>query len=143
MFDNIGGKIKGLAKLVCWLGIIMSVISGIVLSAASESGIGVLIAIGGSVLAWIGSFFTYGFGQLVQNSDILVGRVDSDKVMSTAQKIELDNQDHIVGEYEVGRCSICDKENIKVREIQVNNDLGTRYQKMCDECFDWFENSEK
>ena len=29
MFENIGGKIKGLAKVVCWIGIILSVITGI------------------------------------------------------------------------------------------------------------------
>ena len=29
MFDNIGGKIKKLAKIICWIGIILSVITGI------------------------------------------------------------------------------------------------------------------
>ena len=30
MFTNIGGKIKALAKVVCWIGIILSVIFGII-----------------------------------------------------------------------------------------------------------------
>ena len=30
MFNNIGGKIKALAKVMCWIGIVMTVLSGIV-----------------------------------------------------------------------------------------------------------------
>ena len=33
MFENIGGKIKKLAKIICWIGIIISALSGIVLVA--------------------------------------------------------------------------------------------------------------
>ena len=33
MFDNIGGKIKGLAKTVCWIGIGASVFIGFILVA--------------------------------------------------------------------------------------------------------------
>ena len=89
MFDNIGGKIKGLAKFFCWLGIIASVIGGIaiivagaqmnsyyysysssVITTAILSGIAVMVF--GSLISWIGSFLLYGFGQLVDNSDKLV-----------------------------------------------------------------------
>lgn len=83
MFDNIGRKIKTLAKVLCWIGIAISVISGI---AAMLSGndritindnyavvspviIGIVIIIIGCLSSWIGSFFTYGFGQLIENSE--------------------------------------------------------------------------
>ena len=80
MFNNIGGKIKGFAQIVCWLGIIGSIITGLVfigIGSDSRNGggivfLGILIAIVGSIASWIGSFLTYGFGQLVENSDILV-----------------------------------------------------------------------
>lgn len=77
MFDNIGGKIKGYAKIVCWLGILGSVFVGVVFSCSGSGGAasfiaGILIAIIGSISSWIGSFLTYGFGQLIENSDILV-----------------------------------------------------------------------
>ena len=73
MFNNIGRKIKMLAKCMCWLGIIASVISGIAIISEDSyynSTIvpGILVAVGGSFLSWIGSFFTYGFGELVENS---------------------------------------------------------------------------
>ena len=76
MFDNIGGKIKMLAKVLCWIGIIGSVITGFSLMAFLSRGIGflgvllgLLVAGVGCLFAWIGSFFTYGFGQLIENTD--------------------------------------------------------------------------
>lgn len=74
MFNNIGGKIKTLAKVICWIGIIGSIIGGIGCIAADEDMIlyGLLIAVGGSLFSWIGSFFTYGFGELIENSSKLV-----------------------------------------------------------------------
>ena len=87
MFDNIGGKIKGLAKFFCWLGIIASFIGGIAVIAMGvrvgsyyySSGVdaitilsGIAIIILGSLISWIGSFLLYGFGQLIDNSDKLV-----------------------------------------------------------------------
>ena len=85
MFNNIGGKIKGLAKVICWLGIILSVIIGIVLiiGATNRNGYyrytdtttiiyGIIVIVVGSLLSWIGSFVLYGFGELVDNSSKLV-----------------------------------------------------------------------
>ena len=74
MFDNIGGKIKTLAKVVCWIGIIACIITGIVLIAMDEDSIlvGILTAVVGPLLSWVSSFVLYGFGQLVENSDTLV-----------------------------------------------------------------------
>ena len=74
MFNNIGGKIKTLAQVVCWLGIIASVIFGIILMLQNEDNvlIGFIVLILGCFFSWISSFMTYGFGQLVENIDILV-----------------------------------------------------------------------
>ena len=51
MFDNIGGKIKTLASIIAWLGIIVSVIIGIILMiSAEEFGFaGLIIVIVGSI----------------------------------------------------------------------------------------------
>lgn len=68
MFDNIGGKIKVTAQIVCWVGIIISVILGLI---SFENG-GIIVIILGSLLSWVGSFALYGFGQLIENTDILV-----------------------------------------------------------------------
>ena len=73
MFDNIGSKIKMASQVICWVGIVSSVIGGI---GAMLSGVffgGLLLAILGSFVSWVGSFMTYGFGQMVENSDTMVG----------------------------------------------------------------------
>lgn len=78
MFDNVGGKIKGFAKVVCWIGIIGSIIGGIGCFVASSgarysmqttlilSGFAVITV--GSLLSWLGSLFTYGFGELIEQA---------------------------------------------------------------------------
>lgn len=71
MFENIGSKIKTVAVTLTWLGIVMSVLTGLVifLDGSME---GLFIMIFGSLFSWLGSFLLYGFGQLVENSDKLV-----------------------------------------------------------------------
>ena len=72
MFNNIGSKIKALAKVICWLGIIISVITGIIgiINGTEQSTVsGVITIIFGSLASWLGSFFAYGFGQLIENTD--------------------------------------------------------------------------
>ena len=81
MFNNIGGKIKILAQVVFWLGIIVSFLVGIILINQDENTvlIGFLVLVLGSLFSLIGSFMTYGFGQLIENSDILVAEKNADK----------------------------------------------------------------
>lgn len=75
MFSNIGTKIKGLATVVTWLGIIASLCIGsswMKLEEDMAMVIGIIIIVAGSLLSWLMSFVLYGFGQLVDNSDKLV-----------------------------------------------------------------------
>ena len=73
MYDNIGRKIMGLAKFLCIVGIILSIISGlsmIYIGAESYTAeyliyVGVVEIILGPIVAWISSFVLYGFGDLV------------------------------------------------------------------------------
>ncbi len=83
MFNNIGQKIKTLAKVLCWIGIVLSVITGIAAMLSGNSTItingnyavvspvisGIIVIIFGCLASWIGSFFAYGFGQLIENTD--------------------------------------------------------------------------
>lgn len=70
MFDNIGKKLKMLAQIICWVGIFASAITGIVFMARVSFWIGLLILVAGAVASWISSLGIYGFGELVENSDI-------------------------------------------------------------------------
>ena len=67
MYDNIGGKIKGLAKAVFIIEAITAVIMGFVLIATDVDMIpfGLLVMIVGSLVAWVSSWLLYGFGQLI------------------------------------------------------------------------------
>ena len=69
MFSNIGSKIKAVARVFCWVDIVLSLIVGIVMFALSNlGGIGFVIIIVGCLGSWIGSFFTYGFGELIEKT---------------------------------------------------------------------------
>ena len=73
MFSDIGKKIKTLATVICWIGISLSVIAMLVLIGIGVKarhgeitiGIGIGVGLVGSLLSWIGSFFIYGYGELI------------------------------------------------------------------------------
>lgn len=73
MFDNIGGKLKTVAKAVFVLGIIASVILAASLGKDKwgdfSFGSFLLILISGCVVSYLSVMTLYGFGQLIENSD--------------------------------------------------------------------------
>ena len=74
MFDNIGGKIKGVAKFITWLGIIASVISFLIIVSIGENeliGLGFILLVVGCIGSWLSSLMLYGFGQLIENTEII------------------------------------------------------------------------
>ena len=68
MYENIGGKIKTLAKVICWIEIFACEVGGIVLctmGSVFSVCMGLLLMILGSLLSWVGSFMLYGYGDLI------------------------------------------------------------------------------
>ena len=105
MFDNIGRKIKNLAELVTWLGIIGSVLVGFVVCCIDEHMIlpGLLIMVFGSIASWLSSFLLYAFGQQVESTEniekMLKSRLSdlgiqdfSDETMETAPSEEKERE---------------------------------------------------
>ena len=106
MFTNPGGKIKSYAKVLFWIGVVISVLIGVVMIGTSFTyaaysyngsfgtilgGIisGLLVVAIGILISWISVLVLYAFGVLVENSDELVrlnGGVPSGN--KKAQKIE-------------------------------------------------------
>ncbi len=85
VFNNIGKKIKGLAKVIFWITFIMFVLGaiggGIAIFATQDceeypayiaAGIAVMLVGSGLgfLVSWIGSFFMYGYGQLIDDTEI-------------------------------------------------------------------------
>ena len=142
MFDNIGGKIKTVATTIAWLGIIGSIIIGIIIIAeandsyypsATETLSGWLVIIVGSLSSWVSSFTLYGFGQLIENTDI----ISSKYAVNTADKMQSYSNDTI--SYTnldpcIGTCELCDKENVKVARCKIVDSMGTRYRYLCADC---------
>ena len=65
MFENIGNKIKTLAKVLVVVGIIASFVSGVVIIASTDDPIGLLVMILGSISFLISSYLIYGIGELI------------------------------------------------------------------------------
>lgn len=76
MFDNIGVKIKVMAVFICVLDTLAAFVGGLVLIANEELIWGAVTIIGGVFISLVGVFCLYGFGQLVENSDIMVQQND-------------------------------------------------------------------
>lgn len=112
MFRNPGGKIKSYAKVLFWIGVVISIIIGVieigssfVAAAYSYQGSfgtillgilgGILTVAIGTLISWLAVLTLYAFGTLVENSDELVrlngGIPSGDK---TAEKIELPEKMH-------------------------------------------------
>ena len=64
MYDNIGGKIKGLAKATFIVEAIAAIIVGIVLLVEEEWWC-TLILFCGPIVAWVSSWLLYGFGEII------------------------------------------------------------------------------
>lgn len=68
MFDNIGGKIKTLAKAQFGIGVVAFCIAGISVMSVGNVLLGILTIGLGLLGSWIGSFFTYGLGELIETA---------------------------------------------------------------------------
>lgn len=165
MFENIGKKIKRLAETICWIGIIISVIGSIILftiSADAYEPTGLIIAgfsilIFGTLFSWIGSFFMYGFGELIDNSqeikeDLKRGKgfynqvKDSKKPEESYEKANEKSETYVEVDYEnvcIGICQKCDKDQVLIRNCVLTDDLGTRYRKLCEDCINTYNQKKK
>lgn len=106
MFDNIGKKIKSLASILCWVGIIASVITAIIMFIMVEEGpysteglfmgLGFAFLIIGPLSAWASSFFMYGFGELIDKTcDIERNTRGGERKSVTQNNIENDRIDKL------------------------------------------------
>ena len=71
MYDNIGGKIKGLAKIIFIIEAVGAIITGIALLITGVALSGLLILVCGPLVAWVSSWILYAFGELVENSNTI------------------------------------------------------------------------
>ena len=104
MFDNIGEKMMKFAIILCGLGIIASVIYGIVLLANSNynnntTGLGIAVIIGGSLFSWIGSWALYAFGQITDDIHAMCEHrygFSSQSNTSTKERVTTQNLENLI-----------------------------------------------
>lgn len=70
MFENVGGKIKTLVKVMFFLEAIGFIVGGIIMAVSDEDLIliGLGVAVVGPLVAWISSLALYAFGELVESN---------------------------------------------------------------------------
>ena len=139
MYDNIGGKIKGLAKAIFIAQGISMAIVGIVLMCIDEDLIlyGILSLILGPVLAWIFSWLLYGFGELIDKvSDIERNTRGETNELPSALKAEKETVVPLAIETVIKKCDFCEKENTNGAHCKIVDDMGTRFRDLCSDCIE-------
>lgn len=145
MFDNIGGKIKTLAQIICWIGIVASVLIGFVfVFIGSNNGnaittiIGLVIAGLGAFGSWISSFIIIGFGELIECVSNIENVICNGNITKTENVVdeEPQRQKYIsqMGSQYTGTCNICNQEDIIVRDCVVSNGTSKEKKTLCAKC---------
>lgn len=142
MFDNISDKMKSAATALAILGIIGSIIVGIVMIAESLL-VGLLVIIVGSLSSWVSSFTLYGFGQLIENTDIISAKLESIKrttseyAANASDKTPPSSNDTVSSanlDPCIGTCGLCAKDNVDVTACKIVDSTGTQYYYLCADC---------
>ena len=157
MFDRIGSKIKGFAQFTSVVGILCSVVTGIAMISMSNATvvIGILILVAGSLSSWIGSFFLYGFGELIEKTTEIAENTRpraNGTTYSQEAKAESDEEDAnqnsiyerhpdmfkykeliYMDDSGYGRCQMCFKQGNRKR-YKITNRIGTRIIPICEDC---------
>lgn len=142
MFDNISDKMKSAATALAILGIIGSIIVGIVMIAESLL-VGLLVIIVGSLSSWVSSFTLYGFGQLIENTDIISAKLESIKrttseyAANASDKTPPSSNDTVSSanlDPCIGSCGLCAKDNVDVTACKIVDSMGTRSLYLCADC---------
>ena len=129
MFKHVGRKLKALAEIWCLLGVLGSIAAGALLylvkKPAMELQYCILIVVGGIILAILMSWGIYALGDIHTKLERLEDKlIPKPNYMSYLE----DNQPLR------GQCEICGKTTDLIN-AKIVDSLGTRYRKVCRDCF--------
>ena len=87
MFENVGVKIKGMAKVFFAVGILVPLICGIIVIALDKNlaPIGVIIIFLGALLAWLATVLLYGFGELIHRTSLIESKLNPNQAEPAAK----------------------------------------------------------
>lgn len=115
MYNNIGKKLKTLAFTGFAVSSIIAVIVGsTIIIKGNDLLRGLAIILCGVFFSWTGSFVLYGFGQLVENSDIIRSSltIDNQKEFSNTEVIRNSRQETLTQWYRSGRITLEEYEKL-------------------------------
>ena len=130
MFTHIGKKLKAVAKIWCLLGVLASVAAGVllylnVLIGKLDLPYCILIAVGGSVVSVLIAWAVYTLGDIHTKLERM-----EDKLIPKPNYMSYLEENKALR----GPCEICGRTTDLINAKIVDN-LGTRYRKVCRECF--------
>ncbi len=71
MFTNVGEKIKKVTVVMCIIGMVISIVVGILLMCLGDFISGLLVAVLGCIFSWLSSLFCYALGSIEDNLRVL------------------------------------------------------------------------
>lgn len=130
MFKHIGKKLRVLAKIWCVIGALGSIAAGVLMYVLPKKPLldlpyCIAIAVGGVVLSVLSSWVIYALGdthvKLEKLEDKLIPKPNYMSYLEDKQALR-------------GPCEICGKTTDLIN-AKIVDSLGTRYRKVCKECF--------
>ena len=84
MFNNIGKKVKIMAQVICFIGIVAWIIVGISYCLHWRAFFtGILVAILGSFLSWLSSLALYAIGHIAENTEAILRKLNNKSTFRT------------------------------------------------------------
>ena len=129
MYKHIGKKLKVFAEIWCLLGVLGSIAAGVLLYLVKEHPMDllycILIGVGGVLVSVLSSWGIYALGDIHEKLERL-----EDKLIPKPNYMSyLENNQTLRG-----ACEICGKTTDLIN-AKIVDSLGTRYRKVCKECF--------
>ena len=129
MYKNIGKKLQVLAEIWCLLGVFGSIAAGTLLYMVKKPPLEltycIIIAVGGVIVAILSSWGIYALGDI----HVKLQRLEDKLIPKPNYMSYLESNKPLRGQ-----CEICGKTTDLV-DAKIVDKLGTRYRKVCRECF--------
>ena len=149
MFENIGEKIKSLATILTWIGVIGFGVCGIALLMNGEVVAGILTTVIGALGSWVSAFTLYGFGELIEVSVAIndkLGKIN-EEALNSGKKVKSASQGTMLwicskcGREQLANRKVCwecgnpkpEEENAESREV-ANTDNSPKEMWICSKC---------
>ena len=127
MFSHIGRKVRGLAMVLCAIGILGSIGAGVALYLLKVLQLipCIAIGVGGALLSWLSSWTLYCIG----DTHVKIERLESKLIPKPAY------EEYLAGNGPMrGKCEICGKTTDLIN-AKIEDQMGVRYRKVCKDCF--------